>query len=112
MDAIEARLGNHKYLLGDEITETDIRLFTTLIRFDLVYYAHFKCNLKRVQDYPNLYRFMKNLYEIPELKATVNFDHIKTHYYWSQESINPTRIMPLGLESMVFKEGENANLEG
>ena len=103
LDEVEQKITNSDYLVGDKLSEADIRLFTTLIRFDLVYYAHFKCNLKRIQDYPNLYRFMKNIYNMPLVRATVNFDHIKTHYYWSQESINPSRIVPLGLENMVIQ---------
>lgn len=96
LDDLDERLSKHKYLFGNELTETDIRLFTTLIRFDIVYFAHFKCNLKMIRDYENLFRYLKDIYEIPEIKSTVNFDHIKTHYYWSQESINPTRVVPLG----------------
>ena len=96
LDSIEERLEAVKYLFGDELTETDIRLFTTLVRFDLVYFAHFKCNLKRIQDYPNLYRYVTSIYKIPAIQETVNLDHIKTHYYWSQDSINPTRVVPLG----------------
>lgn len=96
LDEIEIRLENKKFLFGDNLTEADIRLFTTLIRFDLVYFAHFKCNIKMIKDYKNLYRYTKEIYEIPAVKTTVNFDHIKTHYYWSQESINPTKIVPVG----------------
>lgn len=96
LDRLDKVLANSKYLLGDRLTETDIRLFTTLVRFDLVYYSHFKCNIKMIKDYTNLHRYLKDIYTIPEIQKTVNFDHIKTHYYWSQESINPTRVVPSG----------------
>lgn len=101
LDQIEKRLENKKFLIAERLTETDIRLFTTLLRFDIVYFSHFKCNLQRIQDYQNLHSYLLNLYEIPEINKTVNFDHIKTHYYWSQESINPTRIVPKGPKQMI-----------
>lgn len=96
LDELEARLGQQRYLLGDRITEADWRLFTTLIRFDSVYHGHFKCNLKRLVDYPNLWSYTRELYQWPGVAATVNFDHIKQHYYGSHHSINPNGIIPLG----------------
>ena len=98
LDWLEGKLAGNKYLLGDEITEADWRLFTTLIRFDPVYVGHFKCNLKRLVDYPNLWRFTRTLYAHPGVAETVYFDHIKNHYYGSHESINPSRVVPKGPE--------------
>jgi len=83
-------------LTGNEFTEADVCLFTTLIRFDPVYVGHFKCNLERILDYFNIHHYMLELYQIPEIKATVNFTHIKHHYYMSHTNINPTRIVPKG----------------
>jgi glutathionyl-hydroquinone reductase len=96
LDAVEAQLTSTKYLCGDAITEADWRLFPTLVRFDPVYHGHFKCNLKRIIDYPNLTRYTRALYSMPGVADTVNFDHIKAHYYRSHESINPSRIVPRG----------------
>lgn len=96
LDQLEARLEDHMYLLGNEMTEADIRLFTTLIRFDPVYFGHFKCNLKALHEYPNLWRYTRQIYSDPKVKETVNFDHIKGHYYTSHDTINPTRIIPKG----------------
>jgi putative glutathione S-transferase len=96
LDWLEDRLSKHRYLCGASITEADWRLFTTLIRFDAVYVGHFKCNLKRLVDYPNLSAYVRDLYQWPGVRETVNFDHIKRHYYGSHERINPTRIVPLG----------------
>jgi len=96
LDVIEQRLGRQRYLLGKHITEADWRLFTTLIRFDAVYYSHFKTNLKHIEDYPNLSNYVRELYQIEGVADTVNFDHIKTHYYYSQITINPTQIVPVG----------------
>lgn len=96
LDWIEGILGETAYLAGDEITEADWRLFTTLVRFDAVYVGHFKCNRQRIADYPNLSHYLKALYAVPGVKETVHMDHIKTHYYWSHVSINPTRIIPVG----------------
>lgn len=96
LDTIEKRLENQSYLVGNTVTEADWRLFTTLIRFDSVYYSHFKCNLRELRDYKNLYRFLHELYDIPGIAETVNFEHIKQHYYYSQIKINPTRIVPKG----------------
>lgn len=96
LDNIELRLANSRYLVGDRITEADWRLFTTLVRFDAVYVGHFKCNIKRIADYPNLQNYLRELYQYPGIKNTVNFDHIKCHYYYSHDKINPTRIIPAG----------------
>jgi len=96
LDVIEQRLGERRYLLGEHITEADWRLFTTLIRFDAVYYSHFKTNLKHIEDYPNLSNYVRELYQIEGVADTVNFDHIKTHYYFSQTTINPTQVVPVG----------------
>jgi len=97
LDWLEARLAQGgPYLFGDRLTEADWRLFTTLIRFDPVYVGHFKCNLRRIADYPALCAYLRRLYEHPGVAETVNFDHIKTHYYYSHQQLNPTRIVPVG----------------
>jgi putative glutathione S-transferase len=96
LDRMEARLGEQRYLAGEWLTEADIRLFTTLIRFDAVYHGHFKCNLRRIEDYPNLSNYLRELYQWPGIKETVNFEHIQRHYYYSHPTINPTRIVPRG----------------
>ena len=96
LDRMEARLSRQRYLAGDVITEADWRLFTTLVRFDAVYYSHFKCNLRRIEDYPNLSGFLRELYQVQGVAGTVNMDHIKKHYYGSHETVNPTRIVPVG----------------
>lgn len=98
LDALETRLAKQRYLVGNNITEADWRLFTTLIRFDSVYFAHFKCNLRSIESYPNLSNYVKDLYQYPGVAETVNFEHIKTHYYYSHDMINPTRVVPLGPE--------------
>ena len=96
LDELEKRLARRRYLVGERITEADWRLFTTLVRFDPVYVGHFKCNLRRLADYENLWSYTRDLYQVPGVAETVNFDHIKRHYYMSHESINPTRIVPKG----------------
>lgn len=96
LDHWDGVLATRRFTCGDVLTEADVALFTTLVRFDLVYYAHFKCNVRRIQDYENLWGFLRDVYQRPEVKATCHFDHIKTHYYWSQDNVNPTRIVPLG----------------
>ncbi|MGQ3890078.1 glutathione S-transferase family protein [Legionella sp. CNM-1927-20] len=96
LDELEAHLEQHSYLVGGQLTEADWRLFTTLIRFDAVYYSHFKTNKKRIVDYPALQEYLKRLYHHPGIKETVNFVHIKQHYYYSHDTINPTRIVPVG----------------
>jgi putative glutathione S-transferase len=95
LDWIEERLGTKRYLLGDRLTEADWRLFTTLIRFDAVYHLHFKCNKKRIIDYPNLWAYTRELYQVEGVAETVNLDHIVRHYHYSHESINPNRIIPI-----------------
>lgn len=96
LDAVEKHLSKQRYLASDQITEVDWRLFTTLIRFDAVYHGHFKCNLRRIGDYPNLSNYTRELYQVPGVAETVNFDHIKHHYYASHRMINPTGIVPKG----------------
>ena len=97
-DEIEARLARQRYLAGRQITEADWRLFTTLVRFDSVYFSHFKCNLRRVADYPNLWNYTRDLYAVPRVAGTVSIAQIKTHYYGSQRQVNPTGIVPIGPE--------------
>ncbi|SAK39422.1 Glutathionyl-hydroquinone reductase YqjG [Caballeronia glebae] len=96
LDFLEERLRTHRYLAGDRFTEADIRLFTTLVRFDAVYAGHFKCNLRRIADYPSLSKFVRDIYRMPGVAATVNFEHIKRHYYESHRTINPTGVVPAG----------------
>ncbi len=98
LDILENLLSTQRYLAGEQLTEADWRLFTTLIRFDCVYYSHFKLNKQRIEDYPNLANYLRELYQIPGIADTVNFTHIKTHYYYSHSTINPTRIIPKGPE--------------
>lgn len=93
---LEERLARQRYLLGGSLTEADWRLFTTLVRFDAVYHGHFKCNLRRIEDFPNLSNYLRELYQIPGVAETANLDHIKRHYYISMTAINPTRIVPKG----------------
>lgn len=96
LDDLEATLARQRWLLGERLTEADWRLFTTLIRFDAVYHGHFKCNLRRLVDYPNLWSYTRELYQRPGVAATVDFDHIKQHYYRSHPGINPNGIVPAG----------------
>ncbi len=96
LDIMEKRLATQRYLFGQRITETDWRLFVTLIRFDAVYHGHFKCNFRRIVDYPHLFGYLKDLYQQDGIAATVKFDHIKRHYYVTHDDINPTGIVPLG----------------
>jgi len=96
LDVLDARLATQRYLFGSRIVETDWRLFVTLIRFDAVYHGHFKCNIRRIADYANLFGYLKDLYQYDGIADTVNFDHIKRHYYMTHDAINPTRIVPLG----------------
>ncbi len=98
LEELEARLSLRRYLVGNQITEADWRLFTTLVRFDAVYYSHFKTNKKRLIDYSNLWSYARELYQVPGVAQTVNMDHIKTHYFGSHRSINPTGIIPKGPE--------------
>lgn len=98
LDFLEERLSTRRYLTGNEITEADWRLFTTLVRFDPVYVGHFKCNVRRIADYEHLSGYVRDLYQHPNVAATVNMQHIKNHYYASHDSINPSRIVPAGPE--------------
>lgn len=105
LDWLEARLETQPYLIGDAITEADWRLFTTLIRFDAVYVGHFKCNIRRIADYPQLSAYLKTLLAVEGVAETVNFDHIKRHYYESHGTINPTGIVPVGPDLTVLRGG-------
>jgi putative glutathione S-transferase len=96
LDTLDERLGRQRYLVGNRQTEADWRLFTTLVRFDAVYVGHFKCNKRRIADYPNLSNYLRDLYQVDNVRETVNFDHIKRHYYGSHATINPTGIVPKG----------------
>jgi len=96
LDHVERLLSQHRYLAGNRLTEADWRLFTTLVRFDAVYYSHFKCNLRRIVDYPSLSNYVRDLYQVPRVAPTVDIAQIKTHYYASHRKINPTGIVPLG----------------
>lgn len=96
LDQLEERLQKRRYLFGNRIVESDWRFFCTLIRFDVVYQGHFKCNLRRIVDFPNLNGYLRDLYQQPGIAETVSFDHIKRHYYITHDDINPTRIVPLG----------------
>lgn len=98
LDQLETRLETRRYLTGQRLTEADIRLFTTLVRFDAVYVGHFKCNLRQLADYPNLSGFARELWQLDGIADTVNLDHIKRHYYTSHDTINPTGIIPVGPE--------------
>ena len=113
LDRLEERLATRRYLFGVHPVETDWRLFVTLIRFDPVYVGHFKCNLRRIADYPNLYGYLRDLYQYPGIASTVDFDHIKRHYYQTHPEINPTAIVPIGplqyLETPHGREGLSAN---
>lgn len=96
LDTLDERLGTRRYLFGSQPVESDWRLFCTLIRFDAVYHGHFKCNIRRIVDYPHLAEYLRDLYQLPGVAETVSFDHIKRHYYITHDDINPTRIVPLG----------------
>ncbi len=96
LDKVDAHLASSRYLAGNQITEADWRLFTTLVRFDAVYVGHFKCNKKRIADYENIQGYLKELYQVAGVKQTTNFDHIKRHYYFSHIGINPTQVVPKG----------------
>ena len=96
LDELEMILSNSRYLIGDKISEADLRLIPTLLRFDIVYFTHFKCNVKQIKEYKNLSRYTNELYELEAISSTTNFNHIKRHYYYSHETINPYRIVPIG----------------
>lgn len=104
LDRWEDILERQRYLAGEVITEADWCLFTTLIRFDMVYFTHFKCNLRRIRDYPNLWNYLRELYQLPGVAETCNFDHIKQHYFRSHSSLNPLGIVPLGPADLDFSE--------
>ena len=101
LDIVNDILEGRDYLVGDILTEADIRLVPTLIRFDCVYYFHFKCNLKKISEYENISRYLRNLFEEDAIKSTTNFEHIKRHYFYSHENINPFRIIPIGPETLI-----------
>jgi glutathionyl-hydroquinone reductase len=96
LDQLEVRLADRRYLFGDHLTEADVRLWVTLARFDSVYYSHFKCSIRRLTDYPNLWGYARDLYSIPAFRQTTNFDHIKRHYFMTHSHLNPSRIVPEG----------------
>jgi len=96
LDRVDRHLGRHRYLTGEQLTEADVRLFTTLIRFDAVYHGHFKCNRQRLEDFTNLPGYVRDIYQLPGVAETVDFGHIKTHYYASHRTINPAGVVPLG----------------
>ena len=98
LDWLDERLGSHRFLIGNRVTEADWRLFTTLARFDPVYHYHFKCNVRRIADYPNLSGYLRDLYQIPGVAGTVNLDHIKRHYFGSHPTVNPSGVVPVGPE--------------
>jgi glutathionyl-hydroquinone reductase len=102
LDALEARLTNQRYLTGTALTEVDIRLFTTLVRFDAVYHGHFKCNRNKIAEMPALWRYAKDLYQTPGFGETVDFGHIKRHYYLTHQQINPTGIVPAGPDPSIW----------
>lgn len=110
LNKLETRLQHKRFLTGASITEADWRFFTTLVRFDAVYVGHFKCNLHRIADYPNLSGYLRDLYQQPGIADTVNFTHIKRHYYFSHLSINPTQIVPIGPELDLLSSPERAHL--
>ncbi|GIJ45531.1 glutathione-dependent reductase [Virgisporangium aliadipatigenens] len=103
LDVLEERLGERRYLHGDAITDSDVRLYTTLVRFDAVYHGHFKCNLRKLAEYPHLWGYARDLYRTPGFGSTTDFDHIKRHYYVTHERINPTRIVPLGPDPALWE---------
>jgi putative glutathione S-transferase len=110
LDRMEKRLSTQRYLFGQRLVETDWRFFVTLIRFDAVYHGHFKCNLRRIVDYPNLFGYLKDLYQQEGIADTVNFDHIKRHYYITHDDINPTGIVPLGPDQDLLAPHGRENL--
>ena len=110
LDWLEEKLSKNRYLVGNRLTEADWRLFTTLVRFDPVYVGHFKCNIRRLEDYPNLSGYVRDLYQVPGVAETVNMQHIKNHYYGSHETINPTRVIPVGPYIDYHQPHSRANL--
>lgn len=112
LDHLEQHLGDHRYLAGEHLTEADVRLFTTLIRFDAVYYSHFKCNLRRIADYSNLSNWLREMYQWPGVAETVDFEHIKGHYYASHRTINPTGVVPKGPLQVFDAQHDRLRLSG
>jgi putative glutathione S-transferase len=112
LDKLEELLIKQRYLVGNQLTEADVRLFTTLIRFDAVYTGHFKCNKKQLREYPAILGFTRELYQHPTVKTTVNFQHIKHHYYYSHASINPTRVVPKGPDNSYLDVPHNRDKIG
>lgn len=112
LDDLEKRLHTRRYLFGDRIVEADWRLFCTLVRFDPVYHGHFKCNVRRIVDYPNLQGYLQDLYQQPGIPETVDFDHIKRHYYMTHGDINPTKIVPVGPEMHLDRPHGREKLRG
>jgi putative glutathione S-transferase len=112
LDALETLLSEKRYLAGEYLTEADVRLFTTLIRFDAVYHGHFKCNLRRIADYPNLSNWVREMYQLPGVAETVDFVHIKHHYYASHATINPTGVVPKGPQQDFSGEHDRGRLNG
>lgn len=110
LDWCDERLATNRYMLGDEITEADWRLFVTLVRFDAVYVGHFKCNLRRIADYTHLSGYLRDLYQQPGIADTVDFSHIKRHYYMTHPQINPTRIVPKGPELDLWASHDRESL--
>lgn len=107
-DMLEALLGRHRYLVGHHITEADVRLFPTLVRFDPVYFSHFKCNLRRIADYPNLSNYLRDLYQLPQFGSTVNIEQYKRGYYGNSPRLNPSGIIPLGPELLLHHPHDRA----
>jgi putative glutathione S-transferase len=112
LDHLEGVLSANRYLSGEYLTEADVRLFTTIIRFDAVYHGHFKCNLRRIADYPNLSNWLREMYQLPGIAETVDFQHIKNHYYGSHKTINPTGVVPKGPEQDFTVAHDRARLAG
>jgi glutathionyl-hydroquinone reductase len=110
LDQLEERLSKSRFLFDNRIVESDWRLFCTLVRFDVVYHGHFKCNLRRILDYPNLQGYLLDLYQQPGITETINFDHIKRHYYMTHIQINPTRIVPIGPALDLWKQHNRERL--
>lgn len=112
LDHLEQSLGANRYLSGEYLTEADVRLFTTMIRFDAVYHGHFKCNLRRIADYPNLSNWLREMYQWPGIAETVDFQHIKHHYYGSHKTINPTGVVPKGPKQDFTGPHDRSRLSG
>ena len=110
LDELERRLSEQRYLVGEQLTEADVRLFTTLVRFDSVYYSHFKCNRQRLVDYPNLWSYTRDLYARPAFHENVNMDHIKRHYYMTHDKLNPSRVVPKGPDINWFEPHDRERL--